>query len=374
MSVSKGAPLRALSIIAAFWILGRVAWEAASPVGSMDSAAKIIDKNEAAQTDAIPAQDADIARAFSALPPSSDQAMPLPVLSNPDHHQPYSRSFDSGSMASAWVQSEKGGNRVPSLPAPNEQPESSILTKRAFARPPQRGSEDHRLNIASQSSNRLSGYFWAFARQGDGSTRLGPMVPATQSPGGQYGGSQAGAILTYRLTGNQQENLSAFVRASVALSPVDDEELAIGLKVRAFPKIPISFFAEQRVGADSLYNRGTAFYAAGGTGPDRLIADIELETYGQAGYIFSDNDSYFFDASATLKRTMWEQGKFKITAGAGFWAGGQEGLTRLDIGPRASAHVPVGDMNMRFSLDWRQRIGGNAVPDSGVALTVTTGF
>lgn len=136
----------------------------------------------------------------------------------------------------------------------------------------------------------------------------------------------------------------------------------------------MSLFVEQRMEAAGFQNRGTAFYLAGGTGPKRLPFELNLETYGQAGYILSDASSYFFDASATLQRKILARGNYKITAGAGVWAGGQTGLTRLDIGPRANIHVPVGAIDMQFSLDWRQRVGGNAVPDSGLALTVTTGF
>ena len=234
-------------------------------------------------------------------------------------------------------------------------------------------SEPEREASFSPSSKPLSGYFWVFGRQGRGSG-LGGRAAALQSPGGQYGGSQAGAILTYRLTGGPQRNLSAFVRASNALSAAGEEEAAIGIKTKPWTNIPIALFVEQRVGATKLSDRGTAFYAAGGTGPDRLVANINLETYGQAGFLVADDSSYFFDGSAILQREIWDKGNYRMTAGAGVWAGGQEGVRRVDIGPRVNADIPISGLDVRFSLDWRQRIGGNAVPNSGVAVTVTTGF
>ncbi len=219
-----------------------------------------------------------------------------------------------------------------------------------------------------QISNPFTGYFWIFAREDS----LSPK--AALSPNGQYGGSQAGGILSYRFSGDDRTSLVAFVRASTPLSASGDEELAIGIKAKPLNNLPISLYAEQRVGPGSFGNRGTALYVAGGTGPDLVIAKTSLETYGQAGYLFSEDDSHFFDMAATLQRTILERGKYRMTMGAGGWAGGQKGLHRIDIGPRANIHLPVGKTDLRVSLDWRQRIAGNAAPDSGVAITVSSGF
>lgn len=369
MPINKGAPLWAFSAIAAFWILGRFAWEAVSPAAELPPVSvPVAETNERS-------------RQSGATEPA---IVPLPFL--PRHLTRTVASFKSenhtiqraGSNLKAKLSETEPSNflaeRFPLPLKRNEQAKPLALVKHMFVTPPERTLEPKRDASRAPSSKPLSGYFWTFVRQSSGSSDLQSMAPTLQSLGGQYGGSQAGAILTYRLTGNQQLGLSAFVRASTALSSTGEEELAVGMKVTPLPRIPISLFAEQRIGAKGFRNRGTAFYVAGGTGPDQLLFGTNLETYGQAGYIFSDDNSYFFDASASLHREILERGKYKITAGAGFWAGGQEGLTRLDIGPRANIHVPVGEMNMRFSIDWRQRVGGNAVPDSGVAVTATTGF
>ncbi|WP_229956296.1 hypothetical protein [Parasphingorhabdus litoris] len=195
-----------------------------------------------------------------------------------------------------------------------------------------------------------------------------------QFPVAQYGASQAGAILTYRMLGDNSRHVSAFGRASTALSSSGEEELAVGIKAKALAHIPVSFYAEQRFGAGDGDNRGTAFYLAGGSGPDTVLPGIRLETYGQMGYVFGQDDSYFFDVSASLQKQLIERDKKKITAGAAIWSSGQEGATRIDIGPRLRFHIPVDQVDMQISLDWRERIGGNANPGSGAAVTLSTGF
>lgn len=366
MSVSKGAPLRALSTIAGFWILGRIIWELGSPAEKMLP---------------MPVAEAEM------VSPANVIAATRPI---PSHLQPYDGAGTILSVPQRNVSIERISPGLPpeflvTAPAretlkrpsapekPNGKPVKSGSANSAFLIRPREVPDAGRSTSFSPSSNPLSGYFWVFGRQ-DSDSALGSKAGPLQSPGGQYGGSQAGAILTYRLAGSPQRNLSAFVRASTALSAAGEEEVAIGIKTKPWVNMPITLFVEQRVGATKLGDRGIAFYVAGGSGPDMLIANISLETYGQAGFLLAEDSSYFFDGSATLQRNLWDKGNHKITAGAGVWAGGQEGVARVDVGPRVSADLPIGGLDMRFSLDWRQRIGGNAVPDSGVAVTVTTGF
>ena len=126
--------------------------------------------------------------------------------------------------------------------------------------------------------------------------------------------------------------------------------------------------------ADSGRNRGAAFYVAGGTGPEPVVEKITLETYAQTGYVLGDDETYFFDGSATLQRPITESGRKKLSVGAGVWAGGQRNIARLDVGPRADFAVPLGTGSARLAVDWRVRVAGDALPASGVAITVSTGF
>lgn len=247
-----------------------------------------------------------------------------------------------------------------------EQSLSTVSPKRKFG--------DTLDDTAVQTSNALSGYAWLFVRQGSGLRPARSSRIAPQFASAQYGASQAGGILSYRMSGDRQRHISTFFRISSALSSSDQEELAIGIKAKPSGKFPVSFFTEQRFDAKNGHNRGTALYIAGGTGPDLVLPEISLETYGQAGFLFASNDSYFFDASGTLQRQVAADGGSRMTAGAGVWASGQEGATRLDIGPRMKVHVPIGQSEFQVAIDWRERIGGNAHPGSGASVTLSTAF
>lgn len=364
MQTSKGAPLRALLTIVAIWVFARIIWEAAFP-------SALLLPMTAAGTVMAPAGGAS--QHIEAAVLQDQPAGVVAALRSTDGRKQLA-GFDLANSPNNNVPPNKNGTKSSLFANIAAPPKPPATNERALAAPVRQILQMQQGAAPARASKALSGYFWVFARQSGGSGRTGPLVPIAQSPGGQYGGSQAGAILTYRLAGASRRSLSAFVRASTALSDAGQEEVAIGIKAHPFAGIPLSLFAEQRAGTGRLRSRGTAVYAAGGTGPDMVFPHTSLETYGQAGFVFANDSSYFFDVSADLQRKLWAKGRYKFTAGAGVWAGGQKGLRRVDIGPRANIHIPVGTGNMRFSLDWRQRVGGNAVPDSGVAMTVTTGF
>ncbi|WP_339826762.1 hypothetical protein [uncultured Parasphingorhabdus sp.] len=227
---------------------------------------------------------------------------------------------------------------------------------------------------AKQGGNGLQGYAWVFARQvsprGEPQSRGGGSIISN----GQYGGSQAGVILSYPILAKPDPEIAVYGRLTTALAPLAQEEAALGVRLRPVQALPFSIHAEKRLDADSGGDRGTAFYIAGGTGPDPIIENILLETYGQAGYVLGEYDSYFFDGSATLQRPVAGSGRKKLYFGAGVWAGGERKITRLDIGPRAEIRVPVGATSARLSVDWRVRVAGNARPENGLAITVSTGF
>jgi hypothetical protein len=146
------------------------------------------------------------------------------------------------------------------------------------------------------------------------------------------------------------------------------------VKVHPVHSLPFSVYAEQRLAADSGGGRGTAFYVAGGTGPDHIIEKVTLETYAQAGYVLGDYETHFYDGSATVLRPIAEADRKKLSVGAGVWAGGQRQIGRLDVGPRADFRVPLGTASARVAVDWRVRVAGHARPESGLAITVSTGF
>ncbi len=203
--------------------------------------------------------------------------------------------------------------------------------------------------------------FWRFQSSGQGLTA-----------GGQYGGSQSGAIATIGFTHDPSPPLALLLRTAVAHDNLRDREFAIGARWRPRANLPVTLSAERRLrnlGPDSF-----ALYLAGGVGDIRLPAAFTLETYAQVGVVSGQNGGHFFDAQARADRPIWPQGPLPIHIGAGVWGGGQRGTARLDIGPSLRTEIPISDARVRISADWRFRISGNAAPDSGPALTLSTGF
>ncbi len=225
-----------------------------------------------------------------------------------------------------------------------------------------------------QQNSRLSAYFWLFAREGSSSALSNPFNSALQPGGVQYGGSQTGAILTYRLAGNHDQNVALYSRVSTALAVKKAGEAAFGVRIKPIKGIPISLYAEKRFRENALGDDGTAVFVAGGTGPDQIMRGTFLETYGQAGYVFQDDSSYFFDGSASVQKKLSSIGAGKISMGGAIWAGGQEGVRRVDVGPRVNIDAPFGNISTRVSIDWRQRVTGNAQPGSGLAVSLSSSF
>ncbi|QTD55772.1 hypothetical protein [Parasphingorhabdus cellanae] len=370
--VRRGEPFKALLIVLVFWIVGRFIWQGIVPSTPVHIA-PIIDQFEMVMRDDLMKRPAispqkNFVADFSAVAPlrsirsRSGRARWSTGLATAASEIPAKQLYQKVVPQLALVAGTKEhlGSVEP------------LKTNRSPPAPLLRPSAPRPVNATASISSGFSGYFWLFARQGNGSERS--RSPASQFSNAQYGASQAGAILSYRIAGEDRRNISTFVRASTALSTKGEEELAIGIKTKPLKAIPVSFFAEQRFGKGKNNNRGTALYLAGGTGPDLVLPDITLETYGQAGFVFARDDSHFFDASAVLQKQVIERGGNRVTAGAGFWASGQKGATRFDVGPRVKFHVPVGPANMQVSVDWRERIAGNANPGSGASVTVSTGF
>lgn len=222
--------------------------------------------------------------------------------------------------------------------------------------------------------SRLSAYLWLFARSGS-SVGVTNSIGTTLQPGSaQYGGSQAGAILSYRLTGDIRRNIAVYSRVSSPLSVKGAAEVAVGAKVKPVKALPISIYAENRFRETSSDGDAQAIFVAGGSGPDELLPGVFLETYGQAGYVFQKDSSYFFDGSASIHRNVLKTDAGQISLGGGLWAGGQKGARRVDIGPRMNVDIPFGASKIRASVDWRQRVAGNADPNSGLAVSLSTGF
>lgn len=367
MVVRRGQPFKALLLVLTIWVMGRAIGQAAVSTPSMPIGS-IVYQLPIAWFDALTRQAADtehrsIYRAGSTgLPNSSaDDRVDAILSEKPGLNSPMMLSYQKLPQSRLVLAGQMANSGNVTLGS------SQLVLARSI-------SESSLRTPDSRKSDALSGYFWLYVRQGSDPESAGSGVPISEFNIPQYGASQAGAILTHRITGDSVSNVSAFARASTALASPGEAELALGIKAKPFGSLPVSLFAEQRFGPRDNGIRGTALYIAGGTGPDKLLPRTSLETYGQMGFVFARDDSYFYDASAALQTRILDHQDSKLTAGGAIWASGQEGASRIDIGPRVKFHMPVGPVNMQVSVDWRERIGGNAHPGSGAAVTISTGF
>jgi hypothetical protein len=200
---------------------------------------------------------------------------------------------------------------------------------------------------------------WGIARAGETGIQ----------PGGQLGGSQAGARLTYALGDARRVALSARVSAPATGRGA---ELALGIDWQP-GKVPVHLIVEHRLALDGGRG-GPAALVVGGIDPVAIGAGFRLEAYAQAGAIHRTRIEPFADGALRITRPVATIGRTRIDLGAGSWGGAQRGAARLDIGPTLALAIPVADRSVRLTLDWRHRIAGRAAPGSGPALSIGSDF
>jgi hypothetical protein len=191
-----------------------------------------------------------------------------------------------------------------------------------------------------------------------------------QYQGGALGGDQAGLRIAYAL--DRRRGVSLFGRVSTPLAGLGREG-AVGVEWQP-GRLPIRLVAEQRIGLDRGAKSGPAIGAIAGIYGVGLPADFRLEGYAQAGAVFRRQTDPYIDGSARAMRLLATLGDARLDLGAGAWGGAQRGAARLDIGPSVSATIPLGGRTFRLSLDWRQRVAGDARPGSGPAFTIGADF
>ncbi len=209
-------------------------------------------------------------------------------------------------------------------------------------------------------------YAYGFWRKGDldyASGSYNAVGPAS------YGASQYGMIATIPLS---QDGLDINLRTSGSPQSKNDVELAAGIRWQPVKKVPLQLIAERRFRPYSYDH----FAAIAVLAPKafKLGRNVEVTIYGQAGSIFDKDVTKFFDASTNISK-HWNAGtKARLGLGAGGWTGGQKNGYRVDTGPLLWAEASVGKVPIRLQADWRFRIAGNARPDDGPSVTISTGF
>lgn len=211
----------------------------------------------------------------------------------------------------------------------------------------------------AQGGSRLAGSAWFIVRNG--------AVPSVA--GSQLGASQAGVRATYALGDSRRLALAARVSAPISGR---GKEAAVGIDWQP-TRAPVHVIAERRFAVDGGPG-GTMIGIVGGFGPKAVAPGLHLEGYGQAGVIARDHIEGFGDGAVRASHPLRSIGTVLIDIGAGMWGGAQRGAARLDVGPSVGIVMPIGRGAVRVTADWRQRIAGDARPDSGPALSLGTNF
>jgi hypothetical protein len=205
-------------------------------------------------------------------------------------------------------------------------------------------------------ARRWSASLWAIARDG-GRTLL---------PGGQLGGTQAGVRVLRRI--DKRGDLSASLRLSTPWQGIG-REMAVGIDWRPVRHGPVRLLVEQRIALDSGRDTPAALVVAG-IGPQPVAPGLVLAAYAQGGAVARERIEPFADGAVRVSTALSPM----IDLGLGAWGGAQRDVHRLDVGPTMGIAVPVANRRLRLSLDWRQRVAGQASPDSGAALSLAGDF
>ncbi len=200
--------------------------------------------------------------------------------------------------------------------------------------------------------------WWAMARPG----------AATGGPV-QLGGGQAGVRVRIPVAANGRIALATRLAAPLA---GQGREAAVGIEWR--PVGGIAMVLERRIALDRS-GSGTGLGMIAGFDRRDVLAGFDLEAYGQAGAVARDGIEPYADGAVRGVAPVATMRGAVVRLGLGGWGGAQRGAARLDIGPSMTVTVPVGqDSSMRLSVDWRQRVAGNAAPGSGPAVTLGGDF
>lgn len=191
----------------------------------------------------------------------------------------------------------------------------------------------------------------------------------TASGGAMLGGDQAGLRVARTL--DRRGRLAFYARASAPLTGTG-RELALGIEWRPW-RAPMRFLAEQRFALDRGTSGPAVAVVAGVTGIDLPFA-FELEAYGQAGAVRRAQIAPFADGALRVTREVATAGQARLALGAGAWGAAQREAARMDIGPTAVTTLPLAGQSLRIAVDWRERVGGDARPGSGPALTLGADF
>lgn len=207
---------------------------------------------------------------------------------------------------------------------------------------------------------------WLYLRDGD-SAAEGGIAAASQ-----LGGSQAGLRLGYGF--GESGRVRAYGRATMAVRRPEQREIAFGIAFAPLARVPVDLAIERRVAIGGEGRNGLAAMVSGGVGDVALPGGFRLDAYGQAGVVGARRGDGFVDGAVVVDRRLGTDNRAPLRLGALAAGAAQPGASRVDVGPRLTLRLPQVGAGSRIALDWRQRVAGDARPESGLALTLATDF
>ena len=185
------------------------------------------------------------------------------------------------------------------------------------------------------------------------------------------GGSQAGARLSMAI--DPAHRVNAYARLVSAGRLGDGVEGAAGIAVQPFAGVPVTLAVERRQRLSGRAGRSDfALLVSGGVYDRALAGRWRIDGYGAGGVVGVRDQAAFAEGQVMVRRAITRHGRVAVDIGLGAWGAAQPGAARLDVGP-ALRFDPGGDAPSA-TIDWRYRIGGNAAPASGPALSVGWDF
>lgn len=340
MTATRGRPLRFLALVTVGWVGMRVAW--LWPDGlPPEHWVRIVLPDGAGTT---PIAQPVAARAPVGSHRLAQQMADRPILVRPK----------------APVIASVAAYREPAATVDAQRVQLALLALVGFASAEPIGPKGPPIlspPVPPLSGPRTTVSLWALARPGAASG--GPV---------QLGGGQAGMRVRMPLTADGRAAIATRIATPLA---GQGREVAVGVEWRPLAA-PVAMVVERRVALDRGGN-GTGIGLIAGI--DREWSGrLAVEAYGQAGVVARDGIEPYADGAVRLLHPVAQVGRSTLRLGVGGWGGAQREGSRIDVGPSAVAAVPVGRSTVRLSLDWRQRVGGDAAPGSGPALTIGSDF
>jgi hypothetical protein len=379
----RGQPLLALALLMVSWVGARAAlWEAPQTAPSPEPARltkPVVKSGSGAAAGQTPRKAKRLAPATMPRMAPASEPLPAPTFEPTAQMDPAKAKRQREVMLQSEAHSQL--LQVASDMPLTEREANLAAAPPTFAYPAMLAATPSQPQPGRQPEEtpelaRWSGDAWLLLRPGgNGFNAPGAGLPGAIVPAGFYGGSQAGAVLRYRLAPASAWRPTLYLRAASGIERPRGEEAALGFSFRPLGKVPVAAMIEGRA---TRTTTGTVVRPAAALvtelPPARLPGGLRGEAYLQAGYVGGRDATGFVDGQARIEKPLANLGKFRLRAGGGAWGGAQRGAKRLDLGPTATLEIPLGGATSRLAADYRFRVAGGAAPGSGPVVTVSVGF